>query len=206
MTREVTVFIVDDDSAARESISAMVRSGGVQAETFASAEDFLDFVDPEMEGCVVSDLRMSGMDGIELAQQLSHRGILLPVIVVSGFGSVATAVRALHEGAITFLEKTGDSQELWNAICHAIDHQSERRKVVQDHANRKKRVAKLTREERQVLELMAAGRTKQEIAQLQNVDVLTVEERRGEVHRKTEIDSLAKLVRLAIQLEQHQEC
>ncbi len=121
MDNETTVFIVDDDPAARDSVAALVRSKGMPVATYASAEEFLAAFNPDRMGCLVVDVRMTGMTGLDLQDVLRQRGGKLPVIVITGFGDVPTAVCAMKAGAYTFLEKPCRDQELLTSIQKAID-------------------------------------------------------------------------------------
>ena len=116
MFREATVFVVDDDDLGRKSVCALVQSMGVNAESFASAEEFLDKYTDDRPGCVVTDLRMLGMSGVELQENLVRRGIFLPVIILTAFARTPVTVRAIRAGAVTVLDKPCDDDDLWNAI------------------------------------------------------------------------------------------
>ncbi len=157
-------MVVDDDPAARDSVAALVKSKGVVAHTFASAEEFLAAFDPADFGCLVVDVRMTGMGGLELQEALSARNISWPVIVITGFGDVPTAVRAMKAGAFTFLEKPCRATELWNAIQAALANSMERKSQQQRLSEIQTRFGLLSADERLVLRMMLAGKTNKAIA------------------------------------------
>ena len=153
MAIEPIVLIVDDDPAARDSVAALVKSKGVQVRTYSSGEEFLAAVDPGMFGCVVADVRMTGISGLELQTALNARKISLPVIIITGFGDIPTAVRAMKAGASTFLEKPCRAEELWASIQKAL-HDAAHSQAAEDRASQaRSRLASLTAEERQVMRL-----------------------------------------------------
>lgn len=201
-TSEATVFIVDDDAAACASVGALARAMGLKAETFSSAEEFFDAYDLNRPGCVVTDFRMLGMDGIELTEKLARENYMPPVIVISAFGNVPLAVRALHAGAMTFLEKTCRDYELWDSIAEAVSVDAKNRQKRGQQQEIESRLATLTQEERQVMDLMSAGRKNKAIAAALDVSVRTVEQRRKGVFTKTKTKSVAQLVRLIVKSEE----
>ncbi len=198
MQNEMTVFIVDDDPAARDSVAALVRSKGLPVETFASAEDFLNAFQPRSLGCLVVDVRMTGMTGLELHDTLRQRNHLLPVIIITGFGDVPTAVRAMRAGAFTFLEKPCRDQELWAALQRAIDCGAELQAEQGRRSEIEARIATLTPDEQRVMREMVDGKPNKVIAAELDIGLRTVELRRANVLKKMQADSLAELVRLAL--------
>lgn len=198
MQSEPTVFIVDDDPAARDSVAALVRSKGLPVSTFASAEEFLAAYDPARPGCLVVDVRMTGMTGIDLQEVLRQRGLRIPVIVITGFGDVPTAVRAMKAGAFTFLEKPCRDQELWSCIQKALDAASRLQVEETRKAEVEARLGLLTVDELRVMKEMVAGKPNKVIAAELDIGLRTVELRRANVLKKMQADSLAELVRLAL--------
>jgi FixJ family two-component response regulator len=198
MQTEPTVFIVDDDPAARDSVAALVRSKGFPVETSASAEEFLAAFNPDRAGCLVVDVRMTGMTGLDLQELLRQRGSRLPIIVITGFGDVPTAVRAMKAGAYTFLEKPCRGHELWSCIQKALDAATR----VQLEQNRKAdidaRLTTLSADELRVMREMVAGKPNKVIAAELDIGLRTVELRRANVLKKMHADSLAELVRFAL--------
>jgi FixJ family two-component response regulator len=193
-----TVFVVDDDPAARDSVAALVRAQGLEVETYPSAEDFLAAYKPSRFGCAVVDMRMAGMTGVEMLETLRDKGSTLPIIIITGFGDIPTAVRAMRAGAFTFLEKPCQEHELSAAIGKALDQsQHAQRQQAEADAVRQRR-EKLTPEEHRVMQAMVAGKPNKQIATELDIGLRTVELRRANVLKKMEAESLADLVRLAI--------
>jgi len=198
MASQPTVYVVDDDPAARESVLALVKTKGVPAAGFSSAEEFLNAYSPDMIGALVLDVRMPGISGLELQQQLRAAGSPLCVMIITGYGDVRTAVRAMQSGAYTFLEKPCQDQELWGTIQEALQRgqkQSEQ-KIEQEELAR--RAATLTTSEREVLLRVLEGMPNKQIAQELDIGLRTVELRRSEIMSKFQANSLPELVRMAI--------
>lgn len=198
MSSDAKVFVIDDDPAARDSVAAVVQSKGVPVESYASAEDFLAAFDGATHGCIITDVRMTGMSGLDLQDALRKRGISLPVVVITGFGDVPTAVRAMKAGAFSFLEKPCQNAELWSAISAALESSSARRdEQAQQHAIRRD-LDTLTPDERRVLGAMVAGKPNKTVAAEFDLGLRTVELRRANIMKKMHADSLATLVRYAL--------
>lgn len=198
MLAEPTVFIVDDDPAARDSVAVLVGSNGVRAEAFASAEEFLTAYDPDRPGCVVIDIRMTGMNGLDLQAALNSRSNRLPVIMITAYADVPTTVRAMEQGAVTLLEKPCPANELWSRIQAALHRNTQDRLSSADRHETLRRLALLTADETQVMELVVAGRPNKQIALALNIGLRTVELRRARVLEKMQVDSLSELVRLVL--------
>jgi FixJ family two-component response regulator len=198
MDGDATVFVVDDDEAARESVVALVGQKGLRATGFSSAEAFLSAFDPAATGCLVVDVRMHGMTGLQLIERLAERHSALPVVVITGYGDVPMAVRAMQMGAVTFLEKPCHDQELWGAIEEALEkeqqHQEERTRQAEIAA----RIASLTDEEATIFRMLLAGKVNKRIAIELDLGLRTVELRRSTIMRKMQAASLPDLVRMAI--------
>jgi two-component system, LuxR family, response regulator FixJ len=204
MTTEPIVFIVDDDPAARDSVAALVKSKGVQVRVFSSGEDFLASLDPALFGCVVADVRMTGISGLELQSALNQRKVPLPVIIITGFGDIPTAVRAMKAGASTFLEKPCRADELWASIQKALHDSADIHEAEDQASQARLRLATLTPEERQVMRLMLAGKTNKMIAQELDFGLRTIELRRANIMRKMQADTFADLVRLILLAGDHE--
>ncbi|MBI1815807.1 MAG: response regulator transcription factor [Deltaproteobacteria bacterium] len=198
MTDEPKVFVVDDDAAMRESLQWLIQSVGVAVETFATAEEFLDAYDPGRPGCLVLDVRMPGMGGLNLQQELNRREIGLPIRIVTGYAEVPMAVRALKAGAFDFIEKPFSDQLLLERVRQAITIDRETRHARAVRAEAALRVARLTPREREVMELVIVGYPNKIIADRLGLSPKTVEVHRSQVMRRLEVDSLAELVRLVI--------
>jgi two-component system response regulator DctR len=194
-----TVYVVDDDEGARTSVRALVRSMGIQVETFDSAEAFLSSFVPNAPGCLVTDVRMLGMSGIELQEKLATDGIMLPVIIITAHAETPLTVRAVKAGAVTVLEKPCRDYELYDAIRDAMLQDTTRRSQAAEHDAFLQRIATLSAQEREVLELMIEGLANKVIARRMDVSVRTVENRRQRIFEKTGTESLAELIRLFIE-------
>jgi FixJ family two-component response regulator len=201
MALESTVFVVDDDERARKSVCALVRSLGLRAEAFSSGEEFLARRPPACAGCLVTDIRMLGMSGLDLQDRLGEQGIRLPVIVLTAFAGTRSTVRAMKAGALTLLEKPYDEEELWDAIRRALAQDAAGRAEAQRRGDIRARAALLTPAERSVMELVVQGKPNKIIAKQLNLSTRTVESRRHEVFTKMGVESVAELVRLAIEGE-----
>ncbi len=206
MNTEATVFIIDDDPAVRESVAALVGEMGMRTETFSSAEDFLSAYDPDRSGCLVTDVRMLGMSGVELQEKLAADGVILPVIIITAHADIPLTVRAMQTGAITLLEKPCRDQELWDAIRNAIAMDTDNRKAFINRKEIEERISQLTPEERQVMDMMIAGKANKVIARDLNMGLRTVEARRHQVYRKTKTESVAELVQMAVRARSLQKC
>lgn len=198
MPHEPTVFVVDDDDQARNSVCALVRSMGLKATPFSSAEEFLDFYVKGQPGCLVTDVRMIGMSGIELQEQLNEMGALLPVVVMTAYARTPLTVRAMRAGAVTMLDKPYDDDNLWDAIRKALAVDASQRAVREHREEIRGRVALLTPNEREVMDLIVSGKANKVIARQLDVSIRTVENRRRMVFEKMGAESVAELVRLVI--------
>jgi two-component system, LuxR family, response regulator FixJ len=192
------VSVIDDDLAACESVAALVRSRGLTANTYASAEDFLQSHDRRIGGCLVVDLRMPGMSGVELQERLSQEGITLPIIMVTGFGDISNAVRAMKNGALTFLEKPCTEQSLWTSISEALNRQADVRQKLFQRIEIRDRLKTLTADEFRVLEKLIEGKSNKVIASKLDIGLRTVEFRRALILKKMQVSSLPELVRVAM--------
>jgi len=191
------VYLVDDDEAIRHSASFMLRHAGFTVKTFPEGMSFLDSVSEDHEGCILLDVRMPGMDGLAVQSALNHRGINMPVIILTGHGDVPVAVEAMKGGAIEFLEKPYEKQALVGAIENAfnlLDSQS-----ADDKRSReaKARLTELTPRELQVLECLVDGLTNKGIAQTLSISPRTVEIHRAHMMEKLQADSLSNALRFA---------
>jgi RNA polymerase sigma factor (sigma-70 family) len=198
MNQDMTVFIVDDDQAMRSSLQWLIESVGMKVETYESAQAFLDAHYPGRAGCLLLDVRMPGMSGLELQQYLVRREIRLPVIIITGHGDVSMAVKAMKAGAVDFIEKPFDDEELLNSIRSAVQHDEKRRALRAQRADIAARMAELTPREHEVMAMVTDGKSNKEIAAALGVSAKTVEVHRARVMDKMRADSLAELVRLAL--------
>ncbi|MEJ2309754.1 MAG: response regulator FixJ [Gammaproteobacteria bacterium] len=192
------VFIVDDDEAMRNSLRWLIESVGHTVETYASAQAFLDNHYPGRSGCLLLDVRMPGMSGLELQSQLDSHDIRLPVIILTGHGDVGMAVKAMKAGALDFIEKPFDDELLLAAIEKALNEDAEKREERASQAEILARMGQLTKRESQVMEMVTNGKSNKEIAADLNVSAKTVEAHRAHVMEKMQAGSLAELVRMAM--------
>jgi two-component system, LuxR family, response regulator FixJ len=195
---EPIVFVVDDDRAMRDSLRWLLESIGLSVRTYATAADFLSDHDPAQPGCLVLDVRMPGMSGLDLQTELAKRGSELPTIVVTGHAEVAMAVRAVKAGALDFIEKPFSDQLLLDRVRQALEIDRQSREVRVRREDARRRLASLSAREREVLTLVAAGKANKEIAAALRLSPKTVEVHRAHVMSKMAVDSLAELIRVAI--------
>ena len=200
MPPEPTVFVVDDDPAMRDSLCWLLQSVDLHVETYPSADAFLAAYDAARPGCLVLDVRMPGMSGLNLQDELRARDIRLPIIMLSGHAEVPTAVRALKAGAIDFMEKPFSDELLLDRIRQAIDLDREQRDAGARRAAVAERYALLTPREREVMELVTAGKANKVIAAELGLSPKTVEVHRAAVMDKMRADSVADLVRMRLAL------
>jgi FixJ family two-component response regulator len=193
-----TVFIVDDDPAARESMAALIESHGLRSETYESAEDFLGRFDRDKSGCLVIDVRMGGMSGVELQERLCADGIDLPAILITGYGDIPTAVRAMRNGAMTFLEKASGHQKLWDSISQVLASEASTREQRLQRNEIRRRLTRLTSDEHRVLAKLLEGLPNKMIARDLDLGLRTVELRRALILQKMQASSLAELVRMVV--------
>jgi len=198
MRTENTVFIVDDDAGARDSIAALVHARGLPARAFRSATEFLDQYDGTEAGCLVADVRMPDLGGLELQEILRQRGSNLPIILVTGHADVPMAVRAMRMGALTFLEKPCRPEEVWASIEEALELAAKQYSSAQELAEIERKLSSLTRQELEVLEGILSGKPNKAVAAELDVSLRTVELRRAAVLRKMRAESLAEVVRMAV--------
>lgn len=197
MSSEPTVFVVDDDSEVRDTLKWLVESVGLNIETFASAQDFLNAYDPDRPGCLVTDVRMPGMSGIELQAKLMAEEVTLPIIVVSGYADVPTAVRSMKGGAMDFVEKPFNEQMMLERIQLSILEDARQRQKRAQRARAQARLRSLTPREHQVMDLVILGKSNKEIARELDISPKTVEVHRSHVMAKMQAHSLAELVTMA---------
>jgi two-component system response regulator FixJ len=198
MAKNQTIFVVDDDEDVRESLAALLEAEGYRAEPYPSAGAFLSSDATGRPGCLIADIRMPDMDGLELQEELVRRKVSLPVIVVTGHGDVPLAVRAMKAGAVDFLEKPYDESLLLQAIGRALNEAGEAAERASAGHMALERLGALTERERQVLELLAAGKPNKVIAYELNISPRTVEIHRARVMEKMHAKSLAELVRMVV--------
>ncbi len=194
------VFVIDDDPSMRRSLDALLRSVALDVHLFSSPQEFMHAKRPEAPGCLVLDVRLPGMSGLTVQEELAKAGVALPIIFISGHGDIPMTVRAMKAGAAEFLTKPFDDQVLLDAVFAAIERDRAGRSDAVVLATLQASYRELTQRERQVLQLVVAGRANKQIAAELSLSVVTVKVHRGQVMRKMRAKSVAELVRMADRL------
>jgi two-component system, LuxR family, response regulator FixJ len=197
-----TIFVVDDDSAVRDALKLLLRSVGQAVETYGSAPEFLDAYSADRPGCLVLDIRMPGMSGLELQQKLNERHSILPIIFITGHGDVPMAVEAMQAGAVDFIQKPFRDQDLIDRINQALEKDNNNRAALGERNDIRRRLETLTPREREVLDLVVHGKANKVIAGDLRLSQRTVEIHRARVMEKMQASSLAHLVRMVLEVEQ----
>ena len=198
MNDESTVFIIDDDPAVRQALTVLVRSMHLRVEAYESSQHFLDDFDSTRPGCLLLDVRMPGISGLELLEQLGQDDVRLPAIVMSAYGDVPMVVRAMKAGALNFLEKPCRDQQLWEAIQEGLKWDAAHRQHVVLRTKVLHRLQRLTSGEHDVLRLLIDGKSNKTIAAELHLSIRTIEVRRAKLMKKIKADSLAELIRLTL--------
>jgi FixJ family two-component response regulator len=199
-----TIYIVDDDDSMRKAITLLLKSVDYQPVAFAKPSEFLSKYDPNVHGCLVLDIRMPEMSGLEIQQQLNRSGAMLPVIFVTGHGDIPMAVQAMKDGAFDFLTKPFRDQELLDRINNALKQDAENRAAVERHADLRARAASLTPREKEVFQLIVEGKANKVVAIDLGLSERTVEIHRSNVMEKMGARSVAHLVRMHLTLHGEQ--
>jgi FixJ family two-component response regulator len=195
------IFVVDDDDQARKAVMALVGAMGIETRGYASAEEFLAAYDGRRPACLVTDVRMLGMSGLELQEELLRRGASIPVILLTAFASTPAAVRAMKNGAVTMLEKPCRDDELWEAVRDGLSADRQALAADESREDVRRRLSTLSPKEREVLACITAGDANKVVARKLGVSVRTVELHRHGVFEKMGADSLAELVRMVVAVE-----
>ena len=198
MSNSPTVFVVDDDQAMRQSLKWLIESVGMDVETYASADEFMRDYYPGQAGCLLLDVRMPGMSGLELQEHFNEHDIRIPIIIITGHGDVPMSVRAMKAGAIDFIEKPFNDELLLESIRNALVYDLDQRTSQAELAEIAARLDQLTPREHEVMEMVTDGRSNKDIALALGVSAKTVEAHRARVMEKMKASSLPDLVKMAI--------
>jgi len=192
------VYIVDDDEAVRDSLRWLLEANGYRVRAYQSAESFLDEYDPMQVGVLIADVRMPGMSGLELQEQLIARKSPMPIVFITGHGDVPMAVSTMKKGAVDFLEKPFNESDLRDIVGRMLEQASQRLSAVQAQRNHEAMLARLTAREQQVLERIVAGRLNKQIADDLGISIKTVEAHRANIMEKLNANTVADLLKIAL--------
>ena len=195
--QKAIVHVVDDDASMREALQNLCHSIGIEARTYATARDFLTTAVSDAPGCLVIDIRLPDMNGLDFQAQLTQTGVRLPVVIMTGYGDIPMSVRAMKSGAVDFLPKPFNDQDMLDAVLAAIERDRQQRAVDHDISKVRERFETLSAREQQVMQLVAVGKLNKQVAGDLGISEVTVKVHRAAVMRKMGARSLANLIRMA---------
>ncbi|HBT33185.1 MAG TPA: DNA-binding response regulator [Pusillimonas sp.] len=193
-----TVFIVDDDEAVRDSLRWLLEANGYRVKAYSGAEEFLNTYDADQVAVLIADVRMPGMSGLELQEELLARNAPLPIVFITGHGDVPMAVSTIKKGAVDFLEKPFNESDLRSIVARMLEQATEDAAKLQEQKSQQAILSRLTSREQQVLERIVAGRLNKQIAGDLNISIKTVEAHRANIMEKLEVTTVADLMKIAL--------
>lgn len=204
-TNSSTIYVVDDDDAVRDSLRFLLETNGYNVQTFASGEEFLEKYDPTLISILITDVRMPGMTGLQLQEELNARKVNIPIVFITGHGTVPMVVNTMKKGAVDFIEKPFNLTDIQEVISHLTEEAQARAEAAQSQRANEELLARLTTREQQVLGRIVAGRLNKQIADDLNISIKTVEAHRANIMEKLQVSTVADLMKVALSSQNSKE-
>lgn len=204
-TNSSTIYVVDDDDAVRDSLRFLLETNGYNVQTFASGEEFLEKYDPTLISILITDVRMPGMTGLQLQEELNARKVNIPIVFITGHGTVPMVVNTMKKGAVDFIEKPFNLTDIQEVISHLTEEAQARAEAAQNQRANEELLARLTTREQQVLGRIVAGRLNKQIADDLNISIKTVEAHRANIMEKLQVSTVADLMKVALSSQNTKE-